>query len=555
MTPLPLLVAITKKGSQMATPPKVPNRFHFKSVRTKLLSAFLCLAAVVAVVGIVGLAEQSSIASKGNDLYTGAFIPTLALGTAEKSIIQSHADFLLTILAPNAQTTAQAVDTFNGEAIAATNDFSQFVKVDPNPSAHEQALQQAVQANFATFVSLAQSKGVPLAEANGYTAFDRLDDTQLAPLFAKVQGSLNDLSQLQASQALSDNNAAHSAKSSGADLTIVLVLLAVALAIGLGVGIGGSVSKPLALSVVSLAALASKDLTNTLDVKTFDETARMAESLNSAVGNLRGALGTISDNSGALAAAAEELTAVATQMGANAQQTSAQSSTVSSAGEEISRSVESVATAVEEMTASIGEIARSASEAAEVASKASSQAAAIDVDITALGAASADIGEVVKVITAIAAQTNLLALNATIEAARAGEQGKGFAVVASEVKDLANETAQATSEIAQKIGAIQEGTRQAVNSVREIVAVIGRVSNLQSSIASAVEEQSAVTSEISRSVSEAARGSNDIAVNITGVADGARSTAEGVGSAQQAASELARIAHTLGDLVAEFRLQ
>jgi methyl-accepting chemotaxis protein len=160
---------------------------------------------------------------------------------------------------------------------------------------------------------------------------------------------------------------------------------------------------------------------------------------------------------------------------------------------------------------------------------------------------------VIKVITAIAEQTNLLALNATIEAARAGEMGKGFAVVASEVKDLAQETARATEDISGRVQAIQADTQGAVTAIEEISRVIARVSDFQTTIASAVEEQTATTGEMNRSVSEAATGSSEIAQNITGVAEAARVTSEGVAGAQQAATEVARMSGDLRDLVASFR--
>jgi methyl-accepting chemotaxis protein len=126
---------------------------------------------------------------------------------------------------------------------------------------------------------------------------------------------------------------------------------------------------------------------------------------------------------------------------------------------------------------------------------------------------------VIKVITSIAQQTNLLALNATIEAARAGEAGKGFAVVANEVKELAKETAKATEDISRKIEAIQADTQGAVEAIARISGIINQISDIQNTIASAVEEQSATTNEIGRNISEASKGSTEIAQNIGGKID------------------------------------
>ncbi|MDA8392181.1 MAG: methyl-accepting chemotaxis protein, partial [Actinomycetota bacterium] len=140
------------------------------------------------------------------------------------------------------------------------------------------------------------------------------------------------------------------------------------------------------------------------------------------------------------------------------------------------------------------------------------------------------------------------------EAARAGEAGKGFAVVASEVKDLAKDTAKATEDIGRKIEAIQADTTEAVRAIGEISSIIARINDLQSSIASAVEEQSVTTNEIGNSVSEAAHGAGEIASSVTAVAQSAHATTQGASDTQAAASELARMADDLERLVGRFRV-
>lgn len=312
---------------------------------------------------------------------------------------------------------------------------------------------------------------------------------------------------------------------------------------------------PLKDVAATLDRLAGGDLTAQLTGEYAGDFKKLSDAVNTLALQVRSAIQQIGNNTKALVSAAEELNKVSQQMGASAEETAAQSNVVSAASGQVTNNVATVATAADEMGASIKEIAKNTAEATQVATTAVRTAETTNVTIGKLGQSSAEIGQVIKVITSIAQQTNLLALNATIEAARAGEAGKGFAVVANEVKELAKETAKATEDISRKIEAIQNDTKGAVEAIGQIGTVIGQINDIQTTIASAVEEQSATTNEISRNLAEAAKGTTDISHNIAGVAEAARSTTAGASETQKSAQALERMAAELQGLVGQFKYE
>jgi methyl-accepting chemotaxis protein len=332
------------------------------------------------------------------------------------------------------------------------------------------------------------------------------------------------------------------------------LLAALVLAVVLSIRSTRAVVRPLAVMGKTLNGLAKGDLTARANIGGQDELARLGETLDETADAWRLTVSTLAQHADSMSSASVQLSETAAQIAVTAEQTSAQAELVSEGATRVSTNVQTVAVGSDEMGASIREISQNAGEAAGVASEAVNVAEATTAIVARLGTSSHKIGEVVRTITAIAEQTNLLALNATIEAARAGESGKGFAVVASEVKELAQETARATEDIAGRVQAIQGDTTDAVAAIDQIASIVGRISDYQNVIAAAVEEQTATTSEMTRNVAGAADGSTDIAANIAGVAEAAVMTATGAAQSQLAAADIARMSEDLYATVNRFKV-
>jgi methyl-accepting chemotaxis protein len=388
----------------------------------------------------------------------------------------------------------------------------------------------------------------------------------MSDAFAKIEPVIEEIHKT-VEKAEQDSNAAAAASRDETAWRIQIALVCVALGVGvLAFFIGRGVSRPIAAMTRAMRELASGklDLTvpgagrddeigemagavevfkqNAIERVRLEAEAKEIEARSAAqrkadmhklADDFEAAVGEIVES---VSSASTELEAAAATLTKTAEVTQELSGAVAAASEQASSNVQSVASATEEMSASVNEISRQVEESSKIAAEAVKQAQQTDTRINELSQAAGRIGDVVKLITAIAEQTNLLALNATIEAARAGEAGRGFAVVASEVKALAAQTAKATDEIGTQIAGMQSATRDSVAAIKAIGQTIGRISEIASTIAAAVEEQGAATQEIARNVGEAAKGTTQVANNITDVNRGATET--GSASSQVLSSAL-----------------
>jgi methyl-accepting chemotaxis protein len=253
---------------------------------------------------------------------------------------------------------------------------------------------------------------------------------------------------------------------------------------------------------------------HTGSMASWDDATREQQMTRAFETNVRGATARV-------AGMVSDLQATATRMNRSAETAGRQVEAASSASQLTNQNLQTLSVAAEQLASSVQEISRQTMQSVQVAREATTMTQQTDLIVRDLVDGAQKIGDIVGLITSIAAQTNLLALNATIEAARAGDAGKGFAVVAGEVKSLATQTSLATQQISSQIANIQATTRGAVDALARIATNIGQVSEIATVIASAVEEQGAATAQIARNAGEVSANTESVGSNISGLAGNA----------------------------------
>jgi methyl-accepting chemotaxis protein len=526
-----------------------------RSVRVKVLAPVLLAAAGIGAIAWSGVAGVNAAGTRTHDMYEHTARPLGDLVSLRDMQGDSRVEVRDVIILKPGKAQEDVISGMKETDASADEAIAAYVADHGALDASRTALITQARAGLTQWRKGRDGQLVPLVRAGKADAAAELlaEGGSLAKANSSFGDALDTLAESEGTQAQRTIDMVDAEQQRQRTMMMIVSLAVIVAALLVGLLVARAVVRPLLKVRAVLIRQAAGDLTGDPEVSSRDEVGQMAAALGSANTALRRTVSTIVASATTLAEAADQLAASSGNVSERASDSSAKAAVVSGDADSASQSITTVTEAATEMGAAINEIARRAGQAAAAAGDAVEVVAGTSATVEQLGRSSADIEEVLSAITSIAAQTNLLALNATIEAARAGESGKGFAVVAGEVKDLAQQTAAATEDIARRIAAIQSTSTDASTAISRIGAVINEINDHQAAIAAAVEEQTATTGEMSRSVAEAAGASTRIAATITSVADAARSTESEITESQQVISTVTRLSGDLQRLVKDFR--
>lgn len=556
------------------------DRFHLftSSLKARLMTLVGTLCALLIVVGLVGILATENISRQVKTIYEDRAVPLQQLFEISDRMNENTRLVLEAALAAKASGKAGTGVATRVEAnISAIGGlWSSYMATYLTPE--EKIVAQAFASRRADFVERGLKPALLLlAQQNHDAALAHMQE-RTAVLFAQSRTEMNKLVAIQVKEGKASFELAESVH--------IYALLAAALVLLLGClggallgrnsirAIGGPMRQlsevmaniaqghfnsrirverddEIGIALRNLQALQAKlgyDRAEKLEMERRTAEQRSAD-MRRLAGEFESAVGEIIKT---VASASVELEASAASLSRTAGATQQLSVAVASASQEAAGNVQSMASATEEMSSSVNEIGRQIEASTRIAANAVDQAAQTDRRISTLAQSASRIGDIVELITNIAAQTNLLALNATIEAARAGEAGRGFAVVASEVKALALQTAKATDEIGAQIASIQQATDASVADIKQISSTIDSMSEITATIAAAIEEQNAATAEIARNVQEAARGTAQASASIAEVNQAAAETGAASSQVLSAAQSLSQEGARLQNEVAQF---
>lgn len=562
-------------------------------VRAKLISAFLLVAILIAVVGTIGGIEVKRVNKNAETMYSVNLQSVNEILSIKSNMSQIKSEVSVIMYDQNKKETDQA-KKYITDMVAADNEY--IAKYEKLITTTEEKENWTKFTDNVTKYRDARNRIIDAADLNDpnevtkqYMIFLPIEEEMMASLDKVIEINLA------AAKVASDNINIASARTN-----IIMTLMSIAgfiIAVLLGIFISSHINKPLRKIRDYAERLAMYDFSTPITITRKDEFGQTGIALNKAQKNVNILVKEIMENSQDISASSEELSATAEELSLRARSIDDAIANISDGMQESSAAAEEISASVEEVDSSVNELSGKAMEGSSSSSKSKEKATEVKnsgkkaieetrnlyaekenkmLEVIEDGKVVDNIKVMADTIGSIAEQTNLLALNAAIEAARAGEQGKGFAVVAEEVRTLAEQSSQAVTSIQETINRVRDAFKNSIDTGNDILSFINTevhrqfnaymetgdqyyndsnfVSMMSEEIAAMSEEITATVGQVSEVVQDMAQTTQKSSEEVATIKESMDETTKSIEQVALTAHSQAELAQRLNEMVQKFKI-
>ncbi len=526
--------------------------FRNMRVSIKLVLGFLCMAALIIIIGFFGLHSLGKMNNSLSNMYDNNLVPVRDLSHASISYQRIRVSIWEVLLIEQSteqrEKKMQEIAEYSAEV---DRDIKQYQATSLNLP-EQQGVDELISA-WESYKETMKRATTPStsAEAKEATLKAQMD---LAAVSEKVRGALDSLIEMKVNLATEGMQEGDQLFENSRNTTFIAMVIAVLLSFIFGLLFSRSISNPLQRVVRLVDKVSKGDLTDTVEVTAKDEIGQLTESTNEMILSLRGIVGGVATTAEGVSAAAQQISASTEEIAGGSSGQAHAAQTINELFKELTAATHAVAQIAEQASDISEDTMDIAEQGGKVVRSSVEGMNQVNVHVTKLEEDSNRIGEIIEVIDDIAEQTNLLALNAAIEAARAGDQGRGFAVVADEVRKLAERSGEATKQITNIIKGMQENTRQSVKATRDGVELSKQTGEAFENIISKVNESASKVTEIAAASQQQAAQSVEVMAAVENISAVTEESAASCEETASAAQSLAGLAEELNHSISVFKV-
>ncbi|MFD0680860.1 MULTISPECIES: methyl-accepting chemotaxis protein [unclassified Paenibacillus] len=525
----------------------------FMNLKTsvKLISAFVTVAIIVAVVGMYAISNLSMMNNNIQEMYNNNLTSIQRLSSG----LNSYQNGRVAARDISLAATMSDRDKFQTDIQTYMKEIQEQIEVYRSTKLTQPEKDQLKNFDtvFTAYLKTLET-AMKLADKEDKTDYIKFQGSELTAAGSKVRESLSKLIDINVKLAEGTNTQSAEAYASARMMTIIMVIAAFLISILMGYGIAQSIARPLSRIVGLVAKVAHGDLQEKANIDTKDEVGQLAASINQMINSLRNLIGGVIQSSQSVAAASEQISASTQEIAGSSTNQAHSAQSITELFKELSVAINSVAESAEQAAELSNITVKTANEGDIVVQASVVGMQAVSQTMARLEEDSLKIGDIIEVIDDIADQTNLLALNAAIEAARAGDQGRGFAVVADEVRKLAERSSEATKEISAIIKVMQSNTKQSVTAVTDSVTQSSQTSVAFQNIIRMVNDSSQKVNEIAAACEEEAAQAAEVMQSVELISASSQESAAASEETAATCQSLAQLADELNSSISIFKI-